>query len=277
MRRLFTALAALTLTITAFGQAQITTRKEKLSDFTTRTMKVVLSGNHFIDPVIREAVNNTWSLSAFEFCSLEDFNSLKNNEEYYFMLPVKVKYRPESKPGIMMLTIVKGRATAKTVNDMVNVVSVPVAAADIPSGREAAMIPGLVDIMQGYIAKSLNGNFAGLRTYVTPLGKSSGRRVVIAREDLSETIDSTFCRKMARKGLDIVDGEVADSLFLSGDSRTLVSYVVAPAEPEKGSVCWRILIDARTHELFYYRKRTLKKEDEAGFHKGDLKIIAKTR
>lgn len=270
-------MAALTLTITAFGQAQITTRKEKLSDFTTRTMKVVLSGNHFIDPVIREAVNNTWSLSAFEFCSLEDFNSLKNNEEYYFMLPVNVKYRPETKPGIMMLTIVKGRATAKTVNDMVNVVSIPVAAADIPSGREAAMIPGLVDIMQGYIAKSLNGNFAGLRTYVTPLGKSSGRRVVIAKEDLSETVDSTFCSKMAKKGLDIVDGEVADSLFLSGDSRTLVSYVVAPAEPEKGSVCWRILIDARTHELFYYRKCTLKKEGEAGFHKGDLKIIAKTR
>lgn len=277
MRRLFTALAALTLTITAFGQAQITTRKEKLSDFTTRTMKVVLSGNHFIDPVIREAVNNTWSLSAFEFCSLEDFNSLKNNEEYYFMLPVNVKYRPETKPGIMMLTIVKGRATAKTVNDMVNVVSIPVAAADIPSGREAAMIPGLVDIMQGYIAKSLNGNFSGLRTYVTPLGKSSGRRVVIAKEDLSETVDSTFCSKMARKGLDIVDGEVADSLFLSGDSRTLVSYVVAPAEPENGSVCWRILIDARTHELFYFRKCTLKKEGEAGFHKGDLKTIAKTR
>lgn len=277
MRRLFTALAALTLTITAFGQAQITTRKEKLSDFTTRTMKVVLSGNHFIDPVIREAVNNTWSLSAFEFCSLEDFNSLKNNEEYYFMLPVNVKYRPETKPGIMMLTIVKGRATAKTVNDMVNVVSIPVAAADIPSGREAAMIPGLVDIMQGYIAKSLNGNFSGLRTYVTPLGKSSGRRVVIAKEDLSETVDSTFCSKMAKKGLDIVDGEVADSLFLSGDSRTLVSYVVAPAELEKGSVCWRILIDARTHELFYFRKCTLKKEGEAGFHKGDLKIIAKTR
>ena len=188
MRRLFTALAALTLTIAAFGQAQITTRKEKLSDFTTRTMKVVLSGNHFIDPVIREAVNNTWSLSAFEFCSLEDFNSLKNNEEYYFMLPVKVKYRPESKPGIMMLTIVKGRATAKTVNDMVNVVSIPVAAADIPSGREAAMIPGLVDIMQGYIAKSLNGNFSGLRTYVTPLGKSSGRRVVIAKEDRKSVV-----------------------------------------------------------------------------------------
>ena len=73
----------------------------KLSDFATRTMKVVLSGNHFIDPVLREALNNTWSLSPFEFCSMDEFNALKNNEEYYFMLPAEVHniqtFRTESR------------------------------------------------------------------------------------------------------------------------------------------------------------------------------------
>ena len=149
------------MSVNAFSQAQITTRKEKLSDFATRTMKVVLPGTNFIDPILQEALNNTWSLSPFEFCSVDEFNSLKNNEEYYFMLPVKVKYKKEEQPGIMMLTIVKGKANAKTVNDMVEVVSMPVCAADFPSGREAAMLPGLVDIMHAYISKSLHGNFSG--------------------------------------------------------------------------------------------------------------------
>ena len=66
MRRLITIIATLAISASAFGQAQITTRKEKLSDFTSRTMKVVLSGNHFIDLVLRDALNNTWSISPFD-------------------------------------------------------------------------------------------------------------------------------------------------------------------------------------------------------------------
>lgn len=118
-------------------------------------MKVVLPGNHFIDPVLRDALNNTWSISPFEFCTMEEFKSLKNNEEYYFMLPVKVKYKKETEPGITMMTLVKGKANAKTVNDLTEVVSMPVCAADLPSGREAAMLPGLIDVIQGYVSQSL--------------------------------------------------------------------------------------------------------------------------
>ena len=69
--RLLSILAALTITTSAFAQAQITTKKEKVSDFTLKTMKVVLSGNEFIDQAVREAINNTWSLSPFEFCTHE--------------------------------------------------------------------------------------------------------------------------------------------------------------------------------------------------------------
>lgn len=277
MKRFAIFIAALVTGVSAFAQAQITTRKEKLSDFAERTMKVVLSGNHFIDPVLREALNNTWSLSPFEFCSMEEFNSLKNNEEYYFMLPVKVRYRKETAPGITMLTIVKGKVGARTVNDMVEVVSMPVCAADIPSGREAAMLPGLVDIMQGYVAKSLRSNFSGMNSYVTTLGKSAGRRAVVAEDDIAPQVDDAYRARMVKKGIDIETGDEADSLFLAGGGKTLISYIVTPGEPHKGAVCWKILIDARTHELFYYRKHNVTGEDNAGFLKGDLKKIAKSR
>ncbi len=277
MKRILTILAALTLTLSAFGQAQITTRKEKLSDFTVRTMKVVLSGNHFVDTALQEALNNTWNLSAFEFCTMDEFNSLKTNEEYYFMIPVKVKYKKESEPGITMLTLVKGRSTAKSINDMVDVVSMPVCAADFPSGREVAMLPGLVDVIQGYVEKSLRSNFTGLPSYVTPLGKSSGRKVYIADDDIAPQVDQAFRETLEKKGITITDSGEADNIFLSGDENALISYVIAPSEPHKGSVCWKILIDARTHELFYYKKHSIANSDNVGFLKGDLKKIAKTR
>ena len=114
--RLLAILAALTITTSAFAQAQITTKKEKVSDFTLKTMKVVLSGNEFIDQAVREAMNNTWSLSPFEFCTHEEFDNLKTSEDYYFMVPVKAKYKRESAPGVMMLCVVKGKPEAKDVN-----------------------------------------------------------------------------------------------------------------------------------------------------------------
>ena len=276
MRRLITIIATLAISASAFGQAQITTRKEKLSDFTSRTMKVVLPGNHFIDPVLRDALSNTWSISPFEFCTMEEFKSLKNNEEYYFMLPVKVKYKKETEPGITMMTLVKGKANAKTVNDLTEVVSMPVCAADLPSGREAAMLPGLIDVIQGYVSQSLGTSFPGLKTYVRPLGKADCDRTVVSEDDIAGCVSQDFREKMKKKGIDITSDAEADSLFLDG-GKTLVSYVVTPGEFHPGAVCWKIVIDARTHELYYYKKQNLKSAEYAGFLKADLKKIAKTR
>lgn len=239
-------------------------------------MKVVLSGNHFIDPVLRDALNNTWSISPFEFCSMEEFNSLKNNEEYYFMLPVKVRYKKETEPGITMMTLVKGKANAKTVNDLTEVVSMPVCAADLPSGREAAMLPGLIDVIQGYVSQSLGTSFPGLKTYVRPLGKADCDRAVVSEDDIAECVSQDFRERMKKKGIDITSDAEADSLFLDG-GKTLVSYIVTPGEFHPGAVCWKIVIDARTHELYYYKKQNLKAAEYAGFLKADLKKIAKTR
>ena len=50
------AIAGLLLTTDALGQAQITTRREKLKDFTSKTTKVVLTGDEFLDEAVKESV-----------------------------------------------------------------------------------------------------------------------------------------------------------------------------------------------------------------------------
>ncbi len=271
--KIITIIAALTMSISAFAQAQITTKKEKVSDFTIKTMKVALSGNEFIDQAIRESMNNTWSLSPFEFCTIDEFEKLKNNEEYYFMVPVKALYRKETAPGVMMLCLVKGKPEAKNINDMVDVISMPICAADIPSGREAAMLPGILDIMQGYVSKSMQTGFKGIGSYTKPLSKS--RKVVVCEDDLCEAITEKDKAKYAKKGVMITDEETADSLFMIGNAKTVVSYVVAPADPQKGSFCWNFLIDAKTHDLYYFRKHKITKPELSGFLKSDMGKISK--
>ena len=89
-----------------FGQAQIYTRKEKLKDITTKTVKVVMTGDEILDEALKQSVTSTWTMSPFEFCTQEEFNKIKSDSKFYFLIVVKGQQRKESEPGIDLLTMV---------------------------------------------------------------------------------------------------------------------------------------------------------------------------
>ena len=142
-------LAMLTLSSDLFGQAQIYTRKEKLKDLTAKTVKVVMTGDEVLDEALKQSVTNAWTISPYEFCSGEEFQKIKTDNKYYFLIVVKGQQRKEAEPGIDLLTFVKGGEGAdKSINDMFEVVTFPFRSAEDPSGREFLMLPAFLTIMQ---------------------------------------------------------------------------------------------------------------------------------
>ena len=82
MRKTITFIISLLLPLLAGAQAQINTKKVKISDFTQKVTKVVLNGNEFFDITFQEEVTARWRISPYEFCTLEEFEQLKNDENY---------------------------------------------------------------------------------------------------------------------------------------------------------------------------------------------------
>ena len=76
MKRLVILLAATLLPIFASAQAQINTKKVKISDFTQKTTMVVLSGNMFYDTALEDEIVARWKASPYGFCSVEEFEQL---------------------------------------------------------------------------------------------------------------------------------------------------------------------------------------------------------
>ena len=141
MKKIITLVISSLLPIFAWSQAQINTKKVKISDFTQKITKVVLSGNAFQDSVLQNGVAMCWRISPYEFCSMEDFNDLKGSEEYYFLLSVNGQFKNDSKPTIHYLTLVKGgKGADEGVGEMLEVVSIPVTSAESPSGRETVFM-----------------------------------------------------------------------------------------------------------------------------------------
>lgn len=277
MKKILLFLLGITACIAAYSQAQvnvqITTKKDKLADFPMKTMKVVLSGNEFIDQPLRDAVKNTWSISPFEFCSMDDFNSLKTSSDYYFMILVKTQNRKESQPGVTFVQILKGGH--KEIGDMLEVASMPLCSSSMSSGLEAAFMPAILDIMQVYIDHSLTNNFKGIQSVMSKLSGIKGKTVVFSADDIAANVGEKFIEKNFNEDVLACEASEAARIMDSNAEDTVVGYSVAPSEPGKGSECFLMLFDSRTHELYYFRKYKI--SDHVGFTRKDLSDIISAR
>lgn len=269
------AIAGLLLTTDALGQAQITTRREKLKDFTSKTTKVVLTGDEFLDEAVKESVAATWTVSPYEFCSNEEFQNLKGNADFYFLMVVKGQFRRESEPGIDMLTLVKGGEGAdKSINDMLEVVSFPLRSTEDPSGREFVLLPAFLKIIQEHTTSLTDTE---MKAY-SNIGAKDSKRLRIKRiffwaEDFAPQVDEQTKRSLDEDILIKEDEDEVDEIFSEGTFNTVVSYVVAPSEPVNGSICYKMLIGSDNHELYYFKKHKITAKSGKGFLSSDIKSI----
>ena len=108
MKKFFLLLLTAVISVTASAQAQINTKKIKIADFTQKVTKVVLTGNTFYDGAFQEEVSSRWRVSPYEFCTLQEFETLKKSDKYYFLMLTQGRFKKEEEPGIQFLTLVKG-------------------------------------------------------------------------------------------------------------------------------------------------------------------------
>ena len=261
---------------TVSGQARINTKKLMIADLPTRTTKVVLGSGDMMDSALRDEVAARWLISPYEFCTAEEYKALKEDSNYYFLLIARSdekEYR-----GIRTLTLMKGgKPKADDPQKRpVEVASLPVSASGFPSGREIVFLPALLDILQDYVTRAMRSDgagYTGFDIYARQVRKTGIKRIFFSEDDLVPDMDEAFKRQYFDEDMVIMSEEEADKAFQDATYNTLVSYVVAPFDPQNGSWCYKMLIDAGTHELLYYKHHRISARNWAGFLPKDIKAI----
>ncbi len=281
MKRIIVATAALLLSLVAWGQAQIDTKKVKISDFTQKITKVVLTGNIFYDGSLKSEIAAKWHVSPFEFCTMQEYEALKGDENYYFLLTVQGQFRKESEPGLTFLSLVKGgKNAAEGIDEMLEIVSCPLASAEDPSGREYVFLPAFLDIIQNYALDSMDNDinaYTGLPNYTMNITKSGDMTIVFSEKDLSAEVTPQIRNQCFDEKVLVLDEEEADEYLSPEKSNTLVSYVAVPTSGKSGSYCYKMLIDPQTNTLYYFRKHRITKKAGPGFLAEDIRRIAVPR
>ena len=220
------------------------------------------------------------SISPYEFCTLEEFDRIKTNGDYYFLLVTRDRFKKDSSPSIQFLTLVKGgKEASEGIGEMLEVVSMPIASAQFPSGREIIFLPAFLNIIQEYTLDAMDKDtdaYGGLGNHTSRIPKSDNLSIVLSKGDLA--VDPALLEGIKLgDGVTIASEEETDALMTDEAAGTIISYVVAPFDPQPGAFCYKMLIDTQAHRLYYYKRHRISEKAGAGFLKADLKRISHAR
>lgn len=240
----FLAVFAVLLTA-AVAQAQtpakIYTKMKRMADFPTTVTKVVLSSQSMFELAVREEVISHWSASPYEFCTVDEYEQLKTDNSCYFLRLVQDE-------GVAFLCLSKGGKEDEPDNLKIpfEVVRLPIGAYGDITGREASLLGAFVDIIQQFALESMQSD----RVAYTGMGTYNGKDV---------------------KGKKIyVNPERACEVLEAGDPDALAAIVIAPREISFKTWCYKMLIDAGTHEMYYYDRIRYKDKSDAAFSDKEL-------
>ncbi len=277
MRRTAILIISILISVTSWGQAQINTKKVKIGDFTQKITKIVLTGKSFMDGTLQDEVVARWRVTPYEFCTLEEFEELKTSSDYYFLISTSGQFKKDASPSIQFLTLVKGGEEAKKgIDEMLEIVSMPVSSAQFPSGRELIFMPAFLDIIQDHALKSMEKDmnaYGGLSNSTEKFDKKEDVRVIISKDDICGELDEELLAELTEKGVEIVAEDEVDDAFANSSVKTIVSYVVAPFDAEPGSYCYKMLIDTQSHALYYFKRHRISRNLGKGFLPEDMKRI----
>lgn len=278
-RTLFAIAGLLLLSITAAGQTKIMTRKLDIGDVSSKITKVVLTGNDAVTNLaIKEEIERNWVISPYEFCTLEEFERIKCDTNYFFLLKTIGQYKKEPEPSVEFLSLLRGGPDAeKGLDKMLEVISLPLRALSDESGRYFTFIPAYINIIQEHIpivTRSDISAYTGIYTYTDKINKSGDMEVLFCDTDLSEDITDSARERYFKDGMEIVDSETIDEALADMQPNTLVSYTVAAKD---GRFCFKMLISTEDYSLYFYRKHRMSRRLGPGFLIEDIKRVALPR
>lgn len=271
-RTLLTLILLIFCVLTLGAQAKIYTKKMKVADFTEKTLKVVLSGSEMTDVPFKAEVIKRWKLSPYEFCTQEEFHTLKTDPNYYFMFIVG------KKDELDHLEVVKGNPNpGENLEKMLSVVSLPIRATGNKSIRYLVYLGAYLDFFQTFISEAMVNDiigYSGLSRKALNARATEGSTFLLADCDLArQSIDGETQVKMEQTRMRVVSEEDATEALLNASPSTLVSYCIRPVNIPKYKYYYTFLIGADDHKLYYCRKRYYVKDEEAGFTVSAIKNL----
>ena len=279
MRQLFALLFSFfVITNPSYGQEIFGKAKNNFRNFAGKTTMVVANSTDFTDLSIVDAVKSGWKISPFEICTLSEFEKLKTDTSYYFLMRVDGKFKNEGEAKIEYLTLVKGGPESKKgISKMYEIATLPLQAIGDESGEAFFFIPAYIDIIQSHIinvGSEILKAYVGNSFYTNRIDNAGDKKIIFDKEDLGFELDPAEADTLFRKKVTIGDESTVEKAILESAAETLVGFTISPKGNSSGSYSYKLIIDAETHDLLFFRRHKISGRLPKGFTKEDIKRVS---
>lgn len=233
------------LPLLSWGQGKVYTKKARMEDFANRTTKVVVSGESMLAITLREEVLSRWRISPFEFCTPEEYATLKKNNNFFFLSLVVDE-------DVAFLSLARGGdENSDMLHRPFEVVRIPFAADGASTGQEFSFMGAIIDVLQHFTEDAMTSDiigYASLSTYSQ--NDLKGKTVYLNPGD-------------------------ADKAMVDGTPNAVCGIIITPVTISKKSSSYRMLISADTHELYYFKQERFKQASDRDFSDVEAKSFEK--
>jgi len=277
MRHLILLVISLFSLSLASGQKPTKDARNNFRNFGAKTTKVVLSDEGIIDAYIRDAVRKEWKISPYEFCTPQEYETIKEDTTYFFLMRTDGIFNDEYEPSLEFLSLIKGGPEFKKGLFMsAELISLPLQAKGDESGEIFSFVPSYLHIIQDYIMrvqKNLIVSLTGGQSLGDMAG-INGKTLLFKAEDIAYETETDEIKWTFRGRAEIVDQESIESALSGFSEDVAVGLVISPIEGHRGGYCYKLVIDPAESKLYYYKKQRVTSSAPAGFSRSDIKKIS---
>lgn len=257
------------------AQAPLASKKQ-IGIFLNSTTCVVLeNGMNFYNRYIKEAVEEHWTTTPFEFIDQAEFEERRFDSKYSFLVLMKNVYEkdPDGVSYKYMSLVLGG--DSKDLTNMPEVWSVPLYYTDDSNLDYSYAIPAIVLFAQIHAKNLENRRFfvslRGLRYY-----NSSGfddMQLLMNIDDMApdaysvDKINSVYPHFVKLLTSKEIQEEISKN-----PNNSLFHFHVGPNQDKKVGKCFEMIFDVKGN-LYYYSSRRITNENKDGFTMKDFKRI----
>jgi hypothetical protein len=279
MRKTFiSGLVLLNMTILS-GQSPFPSREE-INMFQSSKTCVVLEDDSFsaYNKYIRDAVEEYWKITPFEFIGEAEFNVRRADPAYSFIVLTQTNFEKDKANSVYnFINLIQGKKVAR-LGLMPEICAVPLSFAGEEDLEYVYKLGAILSFMQKHarmiIAEpSLTGR-RYLRYYNRFIPDIKGKTILVIKEDLAPEISTIEAIKAVYGGkIEIVPEEDIIKAIGSMAPGTLVLHKVGPGEDKKSGYCFKMLIGTDDANMYYYNQHVINSENPDGLLPDDLKRL----
>ncbi|HQH22867.1 MAG TPA: hypothetical protein PLM01_05405 [Bacteroidales bacterium] len=283
MKRTIAVLPLLLLSVLLAAQAPFPTRNET-AQFPVSTTCVVLEDDAFslFNSYIRDAVQEYWTLTPFEFIDQEEFGRRRNNPDYSFIMLTETTFDKDKSGSVFsFINLVQGKNVAD-IGKMPEICAVPLAPAGDDGLDYGYKLGAILLFMQKHaaliVAEPSKTGRKYLSFYNENIPRMSGKTILVRQEDLSPAIsDPDDIRAIYPGKVEIVTEEEMVKAIEEKSPETVVLHKVGPSGDADGGYCFKMLIGTDDAVMYYYNSHRIDGQNPDGLLPSDLKRLARFR